>query len=360
MPVSALESAFQSPKLKLKNRLVMAPMSRYFCPDNTPHKDVVDYYAKRAEAGVGLIITEGTFIHHPAAAAYKDVPYFWGEALNGWKEVVDAVHEKGGKIFPQLWHVGSFRTAGTGWDKKYPALSPSGVENSFSKTVPQSMTQADIDEVIKAYATAAKDAQDLGFDGIEIHAAHGYLIDEFFWASTNHRDDQYGGSQENRNRFALEIIQAIRDKVGEDFPIALRISQWKQQDYSAKIAADKDELNAWIKPLADAGVDLFHVSTRRFWEPAFDDNSTILAELVKKITAKPVIMVGSVGLDSSSFESAGVKDVELAMQGLADNQYDLIAVGRALLADAQWLEKMQAGELQNIRGFDGDMLSRLE
>lgn len=360
MPFSALDQAFSSPHLTLKNRCVMAPMSRYHCPDNRPHAGVADYYAKRAAAGVGLIISEGTFIPHPSAAGYDGVPYFWGEALVGWQSVVEAVHASGGKIFPQLWHVGSFRTAGNGWQPDYPALSPSGVANSFSQTQPQAMRVADIEAVIAAYASAALAAKDGGFDGIEIHAAHGYLIDEFFWAQTNQRQDAYGGSIDKRNRFAVEIIQAVRSAVGEDFPISLRISQWKQQDYQACIAKDRAELSAWLVPLAEAGVDVFHVSTRRHWQPAFADSDATLAQCVKAVTGKPVIMVGSVGLDSTSFDSADATSIEPALAGLAAQHYDLIAVGRALLADAQWLRKMRAGTLETIRPFSKDLLKRLD
>lgn len=360
MPLTAIEKPFLSAHLTLKNRLVMAPMSRYLCPDNRPHSPLVHYYAKRAKAGVGLIITEGTFINHPAAAGYNDVPYFWGEALEGWKHVVDAVHQQGGKIFPQLWHVGSFRTPGSGWDANYPAHSPSGVPNSFAKTQPLAMSKDDIHAVIEAYAQAGLDAKNCGFDGVEIHAAHGYLIDEFFWSQTNQRQDEYGGNQQRRNRFAIDIIHAVREAVGDTFPISLRISQWKQQDYHANIVSNEQQLAAWLTPLAEAGVDIFHVSTRRFWQPAFTDNDEILAERVKKITGKPVIMVGSVGLDSTSFASAQAKDIDQALLGLEQEKYDLIAVGRALLADAEWLPKMQAGDLNKVRPFSKDMLKKLD
>ena len=131
------------------------------------------------------------------------------------------------------------------------------------------MTQADIDRVIDAFGRAAADAKRIGCDGIEIHAAHGYLVDEFFWQRMNFRRDRYGGDGIARTRFAVEVIEQCRRAVGEEFPILFRYSQWKQQDYHARLASTPEELAAFLQPLADAGVDLFDCSTRRFWEPEF-------------------------------------------------------------------------------------------
>jgi 2,4-dienoyl-CoA reductase-like NADH-dependent reductase (Old Yellow Enzyme family) len=214
--IDALFRPFSTEKLSLKNRTVMAPMTRAFSPNNIPTDDVAGYYRRRAEGEVGLIITEGTFISHKAANGYENVPAIHGEkALAGWKKVVDEVHAAGGKIAPQLWHVGSVRKLGTGPDKTVPAYSPSGLfkpgaENGVA------MTQADIDEVVASFAQAALDAKNIGFDAIEVHGAHGYLVDQFFWEGTNQRDDKYGGTLENRTRFGVEIVAAIRAAVGED------------------------------------------------------------------------------------------------------------------------------------------------
>lgn len=363
----ALFSPFSTSKLSLKNRTVMAPMTRAFSPNNIPTDDVAGYYRRRAEGDVGLIITEGTFISHKAANGYENIPAIHGkEALAGWKKVVDEVHAVGGKIAPQLWHVGSVRKLGTGPDKNVPAYSPSGLfkpgaENGVA------MTQADIDEVVASFAQAALDAKNIGFDAIEVHGAHGYLVDQFFWEGTNQRDDKYGGSLENRTRFGVEIVEAIRAAVGEDFPIIFRFSQWKQQDYAAKLCQTPEELGTFLNLLSDAGVDIFHASTRRFWVPEFEDSDLNLAGWSKKLTNKPVITVGNVGLDND-FIGEGNTDLsgtsnptgidELLIR-LNNNEFDLVAIGRALLVDPQWVNKIRKQSIEEIKPFNKKSLMSL-
>jgi len=280
---------FESKNLKLKNRIVMAPMTRSKSPLHIPGLDVVKYYRRRAEGQTGLIITEGTVVH-PTGHGYPDVPNFFGEkSLAGWKQVVDEVHEAGGKIVPQLWHAGSVRQPSI-TDVKYPSLGPSAINHpGFPKgVIPKEMTQADIDEIIGAYVSAAKAAQKLGFDGVELHGAHGYLIDQFFWDATNKRTDKYGGATiGTRTQFAVELITAIRKAVGPDYPIILRFSQWKIGDFQSKLAKNPEELKSFLLPLSNAGIDIFHCSTRRFHQPEYPDISTLnLAGWTKKNNRK--------------------------------------------------------------------------
>ncbi|GLX85788.1 12-oxophytodienoate reductase [Thalassotalea loyana] len=353
--------------LSLKNRTVMAPMTRTFSPENIPTPDVAGYYRRRAEGNVGLIITEGTCINHEGAHGYDRVPNFYGEkALAGWKTVVDEVHAAGGKIVPQLWHVGAVRKPGTGPNKEAPAYSPSGLYKPGAENG-VAMSQADIDEVVEAFAQAALDAKNVGFDGIEVHGAHGYLVDQFFWEGTNQRDDKYGGSLEKRCQFAVEIIQAIRQAVGDDFTIILRFSQWKQQDYDARLAHTPAELEKFLTILSDAGVDVFHASTRRFWVPEFEGSDLNLAGWTKKLTNKPVITVGSVGLDTD-FIGEGMKDLSgtsnpTGIEGLLERfekeEFDLVAIGRALLVDPQWVNKIKDNNLDDIQPFNKKALGSL-
>jgi 2,4-dienoyl-CoA reductase-like NADH-dependent reductase (Old Yellow Enzyme family) len=363
----ALFKPFSVKSLSLKNKTVMAPMTRAFSPKNIPSKEVAAYYRRRAEGNVGLIITEGTFISHKGANGYENVPAIYGEeALAGWKHVVDEVHAAGGKIAPQLWHVGSVRKLGIGPDKEVPAYSPSGLfkpgaENGVA------MTQADIDEVVASFAQAALDAKNIGFDAIEVHGAHGYLVDQFFWQGTNQRDDKYGGSLENRTRFGAEIVQAIRAAVGEDFTIIFRFSQWKQQDYSAKLCQTPEELGVFLNLLSDAGVDVFHASTRRFWISEFEGSDLNLAGWTKKLTEKPVITVGNVGLDAD-FIGEGNKDlsgtsnptgIDELLERLGNNEFDLVAIGRALLVDPDWVNKIGVNAIEKIKPFTKKSLMSL-
>jgi 2,4-dienoyl-CoA reductase-like NADH-dependent reductase (Old Yellow Enzyme family) len=246
-------------------------------------------------------------------------------------------------------------------------MGPSGI-TSQGKRKAHVMSEQDIADVIAAFAQAALDAKRIGFDGIEVHGAHGYLLDQFFWDVTNERTDRYGGSLEKRLQFVIEIVKACRQQVGEDFPIALRFSQWKQQNYSARLAQTPDELARFLLPLSDAGVDLFHASTRRFWEPEFADSALNLAGWTKQITGKPTITVGSVGLNTDFIEAglspvgAGqttVRQIDDLLERLARNEFDLVAVGRALLQDPAWAIKIRDGRLDEIRDFSRDALATL-
>src|SRR5690554_3151834 len=213
----------------------MAPMTRQFSPGGVPGDDVVEYYKRRAEGDVGLIITEGTTINHDAASFHTAIPNFHtDEALMGWKRVVDAVHGAGGKIAPQLWHVGAARRSGTGPVPDYQTATPSGYV-SPEKRLFEPLSSAEINKIISGFGEAAGHAKRLGFDAVELHGAHGYLIDNFLWEGLNRREDSYGGSRRARSQFAAEIVQAVRQAVGENFPIIFRFSQWKQQDYSARL-----------------------------------------------------------------------------------------------------------------------------
>ena len=364
--VNTLFKPFTLGNLELSNRIVMAPMTRNFSPKGVPNQGVVDYYRRRAESGVGLIITEGTVVDHAAANGYPNVPYFHGEeSLAGWKKVVDAVHAAGGKIAPQLWHVGNVRRLGTDPDGDVPGYGPMEKVKD-GKVLVKGMTQQDIDDVVAAFAKAAKDAKDVGFDAIELHGAHGYLIDQFFWEGTNQREDQYGGSMENRGRFAVEIIKAVRAAVGADYPIIFRFSQWKQQDYTARLAPTPELLEQFLAPLADAGVDIFHCSQRRFWEPEFESSELNLAGWTRKITGKPCITVGSVGLDGEFLQFmvntdkvAQTANIDGLLERLEADEFDLVAVGRALLVDPQWADKVREGRFEDIVPFSREALKTL-
>lgn len=365
--MTTLFTPFKLGSLELKNRVCMAPMTRNMSPGNVANDDVIEYYRRRAEGGVGLIITEGTCIGHKAANGYPDVPAIAGEAaLAGWKKVVDAVHKEGGKIAPQLWHVGGIRRPGVEPGGDIPGYSPSGMAFP-GKATGHAMTKQDINETVQAYVQAAVDAESVGFDAIELHAAHGYLIDQFFWQGTNQRDDEYGGSMLKRSRFAVEIVAGIRARVAKDFPIILRFSQWKQQNYEAKLVESPEQLGEFLQPLSDAGVDIFHCSTRRFWEPEFEGSDLNLAAWTKKLTGKPTITVGSVSLDAdfiptegqTAFRDGEIASIDTLVANIDKGEYDLVAIGRALVANPDWVNKVQMDKFSELLDFNKSMLSGL-
>ncbi|WP_206922185.1 NADH:flavin oxidoreductase [Alicyclobacillus suci] len=339
--VEALFQPFKFGNTLLPNRVVMAPMTRQFSPNGVPGPDVASYYRRRAENGVGLIVTEGTVINHPDSSNQANVPHFYGEsALQGWANVVNQVHGAGGRIIPQIWHMGA-----------------RGNVNDYA--------ESEIVAIVEAFAQAAAEAKRLGFDGIELHGAHGYLIDQFFWEKTNTRTDKYGGDMVKRTRFATEVIEACRRAVGPEFPIVLRFSQWKSSDYAAKLAKTPAELERFLAPLMEAGVDVFHCSTRRFWEPEFAGSDLNLAGWTKKLTGKPTITVGSVGLDGEFMslftegKGAGNAKIDGLIERLEREEFDLVAVGRALLVDPAWVKKIRDGRTDELVPFTSEAIKTL-
>jgi 2,4-dienoyl-CoA reductase-like NADH-dependent reductase (Old Yellow Enzyme family) len=363
-----LFTPFHGSGLELANRVVMAPMTRRKSPGGIPGEDVAAYYRRRAEGGVGLIITEGTTVGRPAASSDEAIPNIHSpESIVGWKRVVDGVHAAGAKMAVQLWHMGMQRQPGTGPEPSAPTEGPSSVGGHS-----HAMTDSDIANAIEAFAQAAQTAREIGFDAVEIHGAHGYLVDQFFWEATNQRSDLYAGSIAARTRFATEIVKAIRKRVGHEFAVSFRFSQWKIQDYSSRLARTPRELEQLLTPLADAGVSLFHASMRRFWEPEFPDSHLNLAGWAKKITGLPAMTVGSIGLDGPDFLHAlrardgdqqygqyQAASLDSLFRRLGDGEFDLVALGRALAADPGWVNKVKVGAEECIKAFDRSALAEL-
>ena len=357
---------FELGSMKLKNRIAMAPMTRGFAVNNIAGQPQVDYYRRRAEGEVGLILTEGTVVNRPTAHNEPQIPFFYGDSLDGWEQVAKEVHEAGGAIAPQIWHVGSCKSSSMEWEPDLPFESPSGLYKPGVERG-RAMSEEDIVDTIAAFAQAARDARDRGFDCVEVHGAHGYLVDQFFWEGTNKRDDRWNGPNlGERSRFAAEIVREIKKATGDDFPLILRVSQWKQQEYTARLAQTPAEMEDWLCPLVDAGVDILHCSQRRFWEPEFDGSDLNLAGWTRRITGKPTITVGSVGLDGEFLEFmvktdkvAQTQNIDGLLERLGKGEFDLVAVGRALIVDPQWADKVREGRFADILPFSREALKTL-
>ena len=378
--IEPLLSPFALRGMALANRIAMAPMTRYFSPGGVPGDEVPGYYRRRAERGVGLVVTEGIGVAHPVSVDHPGVPLLHGDAaIARWSEIVDGVHAGGAKILPQLWHQGAM------WNVEYAgdprgmeAVRPSGIwgpadgvisisetsRDTAAATETRPMSDEDIQDVIDAYGVSARNAIAAGFDGIAIHAAHGYLIDTFFWHETNRRVDRFGGDHKARATFGAEVVKTIRRMIGDDMPIVLRFSQFKMQDYRARLAENPDELAQLLAPLADAGVDMFDGSQRYFDTPIFDGSPLNLAGWAKRLTGKASMTVGGVGLGRTSGSAKHIDDSQKSTDNLLQlvarfekGEFDMVAVGRSLLNDPAWLEKAIAGA--EFSPFDRANLDRL-
>lgn len=359
---SPLFTPFRLGRLLLPNRFVMPAMQRGMCEGGSPKPELAAYYARRAAGGVPLIIGESAAIDHPSATAQPSSAWLTERTRDAWARCVDAVCAAGGQMLLQLWHEGAVRNDGQ-------ALSPSGRVHP-GKANGRAMTLAEMREIGEGFVRSARVARDIGAAGIEVHCAHGYLLDQFLWHGSNVRDDGYGGPDiADRVRFPAEIVRAIRAECGPDFLISLRFSQWKEVDYGARVAADPAELQRMVTILRNAGVDVLHCSTRRFWEPEWAGDGKNLAGWVKALSGLPTITVGSVGLDTDVMTTfiegrdpgprilEAITDLE---SRLAAGEFDLVAIGRALIGDPDFVRKLAQRDYGAIRTFSRADLGTLE
>ena len=355
--ITPLLQPLQVGQLQLKNRFVMPGMQRAWCVDGAPDQRLREYYRRRALGGTALVVCEACAVDHPSAASNPMFARLDANTRDAWRACVDEVHEAGGRIFIQLWHQGSVDTGKAGPD--FTALSPSGLEKA-GKSFGRPATAAELSELIGAFARCAVIAREIGADGVEVHACHGYLLDQFLWPETNQRTDKYGGPGiADRAAFPAEVVAAVRAAVGPDYPISIRISQWKEADYEAKVVTSPAELGQLVSILRSAGTDLFHVSTRRFWTPEWPGSDLGLAGWAKSFTDAPVIAVGSVGLDidvmatltGDEARPTGPGRITDLVRRFERGDFDLISVGRSLIGDPDWVAKMSDGRGAEIRPF---------
>ncbi|KTF18116.1 alkene reductase [Pseudoalteromonas sp. H105] len=332
--------------IELQNRILMAPLTRCMSDDNlVPTQAMVDYYARRADAG--LIISEATIIR-PDAQGYPNTPgLFTNEQVQGWRKVTDAVHAKGGKIFAQLWHVG--RVAHPHFfDGEVLAPSAIGIEGSVPRMreltyqTPKAATIEDIKSLINDYAKAAENAVEAGFDGVEIHGANGYLIDQFLHFAANVREDEYGQTPENMSRFALEVVDAVIARIGAD-KTALRVSPGAYFNM-AEDNRDKAVFDYLLKELNTRSLAYLHGGI-------FDDSMRFESLQGKKISEylRENYQGSLVGVGSYTYETA--------RDAINNNQFDLIAIGRPFIANPDYIQKVASKE--ELVAYDESMLAEL-
>jgi 2,4-dienoyl-CoA reductase-like NADH-dependent reductase (Old Yellow Enzyme family) len=364
-----LDSLFQPLTIRstrLRNRFVMPGMQRGFMNDGSPTPKMVEYMRRCAAGGAGLIISESTSPDHPSAYWQPMMGRLEPGTLPAWAEIVNAVRGEGAAFFLQLWHPGAIRKVAPGHPlADYPALSPSGLIQT-GRPNGRAMMLDELEELKLAYVRAARHARELGADGVEVHSAHGYLLDQFLWAQTNIREDEYGGhTLAERARYPAQIVKAIRAAVGEDFVISYRFSQFKEVDYGATVASGPEELRGMLQLLHAAGVDLFNVSSRRCFKhewPESEHPELTIAEWTRVLCDAPVMTCGSVGLDVEMFanlfddqepvELSVEKDLNLLAQRIDRGTLELVGVGRMHIANNDFVNKVREGRFWDLALFN--------
>ncbi|RIX50253.1 alkene reductase [Paenibacillus nanensis] len=320
---------------QLRNRIVMAPMTRGFADDakGTVGEEVVAYYRRRAKDGIGLIITEGITPTFRGKGTYGVPGIYAKEQVNAWRKVTDAVHEHNGTIIAQLWHVGRLThpdLIGGAAPHAPSALQAEGLVHRLRKpyAIPVAMTIDEIREVVLQFRQAARNAMEAGFDGVEIHGAHGYLIDQFAAEVTNLRTDRYGGDRKGRLTLLKEVLAAVGDAAGMD-RVVVRFSELKDDQPSYRWPDPEEDVAAYLEMFRGAGLRILHPSTNTFAEPL--SNGLTLHELVRKRWDGTVIGVGGLSADS-------------AADAIRSGVIDLAAFGRPLLANADFVHRIRNGQ----------------
>ncbi|WP_422659249.1 NADH:flavin oxidoreductase [Paenibacillus sp. EC2-1] len=338
---------FNIGRITLKNRVGVAPMTRISATEKGLVTDrMVKYYRSFADGGFGLIITEGTYIDDKYSQTYQFQPGIaYEEQAQEWKRVVDAVHSQDTKIFMQLQHTGPLSQGNRFVNETIApsSVQPKGEQLKFylgegAFRLPREITKEEIVDVKKSFVDAAKRAKSIGFDGIELHGANGYLLDAFLTEHTNKRNDEYGGTTENRVRLLVEIIQDVREAVGENFTVGIRISQSKVNDYAYKWSAKEHDAKTIFGALGKSGLDFIHVTEFEAWKPAFDTGKDSLAVLAKKYSQLPIIVNGQ------------LEKPERASKMINNGDADMVTLGKGALANHDWVKKVKNGE--PLKEFD--------
>jgi 2,4-dienoyl-CoA reductase-like NADH-dependent reductase (Old Yellow Enzyme family) len=331
-----LFSPFRLNGFNLKNRIGVAPMTRMSSPgDSIPRRDVLDFLVRRAQNGAAIVYTEAFVTDYESAQGYlKQARLTTQRQIDAWKPVVQAIQSEGAVAIMQMFHCGRMA-----WPEVNPArrvIAPSAItpnqDNPMTGApypVPDAMTQFDIDHVINGFVETAKGAVEAGFDGIEIHGAHGYLINSFLSAYSNQRTDAYGGSVENRHRFAHEVIEAVREVVPRERLLIFRISNWGVADMEVSLFESKAEWQQMIRLLSAEPIDAISVSTYGYSEKAFGTDRN-MAQLTREVTDLPILICGKI-YDRASADDA-LRDA------------DMVLSAKSMLLNPDWVQDIRAGK----------------
>ncbi len=339
--------------LALRNRYAVAPMTRVSAqPDGTPTGEMADYYAEFARGGFGLVISEGTYTDTVASQGYLNQPGLArDEHVAGWRVVTAGVRAAGGRMIAQLMHAGALSQ---GNPHRGHTVGPSAVQprgemmpaygGSGPWSVPKELTSAEIDDIVAGFAAAARRAGQAGFDGVEVHSANGYLLDQFLTDYTNRRADGYGGPVADRIGLTARVVTAVAEAV-PDLLTGVRLSQTKVNDFTYRWPGGRADAEVIFTAVADAGADFLHIASegRNWLETAkLDDGDTITA-LARKVTGLPVIANG------------GMHDLGQAREVLSGGHADVLSLGHGALANPDLPARVAAGE--PLAGFDRAMVS---
>lgn len=323
MDMAYLNRPMETKKLSLKNRLVLPAM--HFVEggsDGEMNSATLDYYEEKTRGGyLGLVVTQHLYMTKQGKASAGQLSIADDSTIEGMKELVGVIHGNGSKVVAQINHAGSAASAEvTGLE----VVGASSIGNPRKGEAPRELTKEEIGSIVRGFAEAARRVKEAEFDGVEIHGAHGYLLSQFYSPLTNKRTDEYGGPVLNRIRIHLEIIKAVREAVGEEFPVLLRLGA---SDYMDQGATIEDSVIA-CPEFEKAGVDLLDISGgfAGYRKPGSKEQGYFaeLTEAIKEVVSIPVILTG------------GITDYTVAEALLEKGKADLIGVGRAMLADSSW------------------------
>lgn len=324
--ISYLSQTLKNDKLSLKNRLILPPMATAKSDKKGKiTQELLDYYDEKTQGGyISLVIIEHSFISQQGKASKGQLSVADDDKISGLKKIAETIHKNNSKAVMQINHAGSAASSDITGEE---IVAPSAVVHPSGDKVPKKLSQKEIQFIINDFKEAAKRVKKAGFDGVEIHSAHSYLLNQFYSPITNQRNDKYGGDLTGRIKIHLEIIKTVREEVGEDFPILMRLGA---SDYMEGGSTLEDSLKAAPK-LEEAGVDILDISGGLCGFSTQDlDGQGYFSELtepIKKAVSIPVILTG------------GITEYEAAEKLLAADKSDLIGVGRAILNDSNWAKK---------------------